>query len=161
DLGAGLRVVRGEDALVGAGVEIVAIDDRRRHVGAAALLAPGDRIARLLALGERDVAVRRAQADRVDRLDGRVAGGDVGEAVRGDRGRSDDLRVAGEAPQLLAGQWIVAADALGGVGHQLGALLGLEDRGRRPRRDLFTLGAPDLMAVFEVVGGDEGAFLQV
>src|SRR5262245_7640446 len=76
----GLSVVTSQHAVVRAGVKVVAVNDRRGHVSARALLAQGDVVVRLLTLGERDVAGRR-RFDRVDRLDRRIARRDEDQVV--------------------------------------------------------------------------------
>src|SRR5207247_2665759 len=57
NLFARLGVVTGQRAIVLADVQVLAVDDWRRHVRAALGDAPGDGVAALLVLGQRDVAL--------------------------------------------------------------------------------------------------------
>src|SRR6266567_3921309 len=97
DAGPGLRVIRRHHAVVVYQVEFVAVDDRRGKVDAAGRLAPRDGIARILAVLQREVAVRTL-LDRVDRPDRWVARRDKDQAVARDRCGTGDLRVGTQRP---------------------------------------------------------------
>ena len=94
-------VVGGQDAVLVERVELIAIDDRRRDVGAVAIVAPGDRLARRSALRQRDVAAR-AGAHGIHRPDRRIAGGDDREIAVNDRRADRDLGIRRERPQQRA-----------------------------------------------------------
>src|SRR5215212_2897293 len=158
---AGRRPVGGQHPVVRERVEQVAVDDRRRHVRAAARLAPRDELARLLAVLQRDVP-DRAGADGVDGLDGAVAARDVDEVVREDGSRRRYLGVGGEPPKLFARHGVVPAYGLRPVGYYLGARLPLVDRRRAPSGQLaLAHRLPHLLARLQVVGGDERTLLYV
>src|SRR5690606_7810056 len=98
----------------------------RRHVRPAAGLAPGDRLAARLAFRQREVATRSRANDK-DRALGSAPARDDDEAALirpctgpgENRRRRRDLRTPAEPPQLLSRTWIVAADVVRRVGHQL------------------------------------------
>src|SRR6185436_15820091 len=107
------------------------VDDRGRDVRPAAIGAPRDRLAaRPIAL-ERDVT-RGAGLDRVNRLDAGIPVGHDHYAGADDRRRNRDLGVAAEAPELLAGRRIVAADEGRRLSDELGPAVVLEDGRRGP-----------------------------
>ena len=157
---AGEGIVHADDAVVAAGEEIDPIEDRRRNVRSLARVTPGDRLARLLAGRQRDVA-GRAGPDGIDRSDGRVAARDVDHAVLRDRSANRDLRVRPQRPEQPAGRRIVAAN-LRSVGDQLGALAVGDERRRPPRGDLLrALGSPELLAARQIPRGDVRALLDI
>src|SRR3977135_4133065 len=77
-----LRVVRRQDPVIVDRVEVIAIGDRRWKIDAASLRAPGDRVARLLTILQREVAAR-SNLDRVNRLHRRVSGRYEDQTMRG------------------------------------------------------------------------------
>src|SRR4029079_5380210 len=138
DLLAGGDLVGCQRAVALQHVEIVAVDHRRRDVGAAALRAPDDELVPGLVVLERDVA-GRAGLQRDDRLHAAIPVRDDDEARADDRRRDRDLGVARVLPQLLAGHRIVAAGEGRGLSDQLRLVRrtsDLQDRRRGPRGDL-------------------------
>ena len=146
---AALDVIRGQDAVVVQRVELIAIDDRRRDIGAVAIVAPGNGVARGLPGRQRDVAAR-AGPHRVDRAHRRIPRGDDGEVAMHHRRADRDLRIRRQRPQQRAGGRIVAAHP-GAVGDELVALGSGDDRRRRPRRHFIRpRRAPQLAAGREI-----------
>ena len=114
---AAVGAVAGQDAVVVQRVEIAAVEQRGRDVGAAAVVAPGDPPRSASTFGQGQVAAL-ARAHRVDRPHRRVACGDVDHAVLHHRGGHHHLGVGPQGPEQLAVARIVAADGPS-VGDQL------------------------------------------
>src|SRR5262249_46020990 len=145
-----LDLISGQNAVVRTDVEQPPVSYRRGLVGPAALLAPGYPLVRLLTLLKCDVAAR-ARLDRVDRLNGRVAVGYNNQTAGDDRCRARNLRImADDLPELLPGHRVVAADALGAVGDQLGTGATFVNGGRTPGGKLRARCFPNQLAVIEV-----------
>src|ERR1700687_1263085 len=94
---AGFRVVGRDDAVVVAGIEIIAVHERRGDVRAF-LVAPPNRFGRLLPRWKRDRA-GGAGPTRVDGTYGGIPAGDEDETVTGHRRGDGDLGVRSQGPQ--------------------------------------------------------------
>ena len=87
ELLSGLRVVRRQDAVVVQRVQLIAIHDRGRDVGAVAVVAPRDRVAGRAA-GASEISPRAAGPHGIDRTHRRIARRDDREIAMHD-GRAD------------------------------------------------------------------------
>ena len=145
DLLAGCEIVGIEHAVVGEHVEQAAIGERRRHVRAAAGLAPRDVCVGRVAFAEREIAASAGFHGK-HRAFRRAAAGDDVQAAGEDRRRRGDLRAAAKLPQLAPGLRIVAADEIRRVGDELRARGRVDDRRRAPRRQLLAIRLPHRFA---------------
>src|SRR6266508_3644495 len=157
---AGAHVVRRQHRVDLQHVEVIAVNHRRRDVRAAAIGAPRNRRVLRLTACRCDVAAR-TWFDRKNRLHAPIAVGDDNYAGAHDRRRNGDLRVTGEPPQFFAVRRIVPANERRRLRDEFRPAVVLEDRRRRPGRDLFARGAPHGVTGCGVERGDERVLLDV
>ena len=150
-----------EDAVVAEDVEQSAVDERRRHVGAAAGPAPERPRRRWCSpLGSVRSPRAPARTTKIGRSGARPLAIDE-QAVGEDRRRRRDLRAAAQAPQLLARPRVVAADEVRRVGDELGPGRRRRHRRRAPRRQLVALRLPHGLAGLGVQRQQERVGLRV
>src|SRR6185295_2260596 len=99
--------------------------------------------------------------NRVNRLDRAIAASDEDEIARCKRCWCCDFRIRRQTPEFFSRQWIVSADRPRTICNDLCSALSLIDRRSSPRRDLFARRFPYKLPILNVIGSDEGIFLNV
>ncbi len=133
---------------------MVFVDQRRRHVGAVAPLAPGHVLARGRPVAERNVASRRRSHGQ-DRRGEAVGVGEIDQLVGDDRRGHRNVPAAGHPPDLAAGLELVAADVPVAVDRQQQCSPMSVDGGGGPGRHLLPGRPPELATVAGVEGGEK------
>ena len=90
---------------------MLALDDRRRHVGAAAHHAPGDEVIACFIIAQGNVPFR-TRLDGKDRLDRPVATADYQQVATGNGRRNRGFRFFGQPPEFLSRIGVVAPRVL-------------------------------------------------
>src|SRR5262249_34092354 len=140
----------GQDARVAHQIDVISIQNRRRHIGRAFVATPGDFVSAVQ-------IARAAEFNRGDHL-GRKSRRENHQAVADYRcGYRVTLQTCGP-PELRAGLWIIRDQELTATDDQLRSLRGVGDDRSRPAYRDRTFDAPDFVASLFVQRGHERVF---
>src|SRR5262249_36929528 len=152
---AGFRVVADKKASIEQRVEVIAVDQCGRVVGAEQRLIPGDKLIARLARLERDVT-RRSRTYGINRswIGAGISGADIQEPVPGKRTRHDVDRHATELPKRGSIE-AVRTNLVAARSDDLSAELVLPDERCGPALHLLAFRSPNLCSCSFIVCRDK------